>query len=301
MKWWADHMQVSGVNFLIPHSFNPRAPYDNDCPPYFYNGGFEPRWPLYRVWADYVARLSLMLTGGRHVCPVAILFSGNLGQVGKMIPPEGISTALQDAQLDCDWLPMDVFERDAVIKPRPAVAPATEEGGAEIQLHSELYRVLVVPPVEVIPYGTLAKVKKFFDKGGIVVGYGFLPSKSTTIGEGTAEIGTVRREIWGEDESQPGPNEVPSVTTVGNAAEGLAHLLRVRDAISEDLYQVVLASRREWDSSLALSDCVDRWLHVLHRQKAGRDVFLVANQNHKGGRGITRSASRRAASRNVGT
>ena len=24
MKWWADHMQVSGVNFLIPHSFNPR-------------------------------------------------------------------------------------------------------------------------------------------------------------------------------------------------------------------------------------------------------------------------------------
>ena len=26
MKWWADHMQVSGVNFLIPHSFNPRSP-----------------------------------------------------------------------------------------------------------------------------------------------------------------------------------------------------------------------------------------------------------------------------------
>ena len=48
MKWWADHMQVSGVNFLIPHSFNPRSPFDTDCPPYFYNGGFEPRWPLYR-------------------------------------------------------------------------------------------------------------------------------------------------------------------------------------------------------------------------------------------------------------
>ena len=69
MKWWTDHMQVSGVNFLIPHSFNPRAPRDTDCPPYFYNGGFEPRWPLYRVFADYTSRLSLMLTGGRHVCP----------------------------------------------------------------------------------------------------------------------------------------------------------------------------------------------------------------------------------------
>ena len=76
MKWWTDHMQVSGVNFLIPHSFNPRAPKDTDCPPYFYNGGFEPRWPLYRVFADYTSRLSLMLTGGRHVCPVALLFLG---------------------------------------------------------------------------------------------------------------------------------------------------------------------------------------------------------------------------------
>ena len=76
MKWWTDLMQVAGVNFLIPHSFNPRAPYDTDCPPYFYNGGYEPRWPLYRVFADYTSRLSLMLTGGRHVCPVAFLFPG---------------------------------------------------------------------------------------------------------------------------------------------------------------------------------------------------------------------------------
>ena len=122
-----------------------------------------------------------MLTGGRHVCPVAILFSGNLGQVGKMVPPEDMTTALQDAQLDCDWLPMDVFERDAVIKPRPAVA--TGAGHAEIQLHGERYRVLIVPPVEVIPYATLAKAKEFFDRGGVVIGYGFLPSKSATIGK----------------------------------------------------------------------------------------------------------------------
>jgi alpha-L-rhamnosidase len=62
MKWLADWHQVRGVNLLIPHSFNPRAPFDKDYPPYFYNGGFEPRWPLYRVWADYSSRLSTMLT-----------------------------------------------------------------------------------------------------------------------------------------------------------------------------------------------------------------------------------------------
>jgi hypothetical protein len=59
---------------MIPHSFNPRAPFDGDCPPYFYNGGFEPRYPLHRVYCDYTSRLSVMLSGGRHVCPVALLY-----------------------------------------------------------------------------------------------------------------------------------------------------------------------------------------------------------------------------------
>jgi len=71
MKWWTDHMQVSGINFHIPHAFNPRSPFDRDCPPYYFNSGYEPRWPLYRVYADYTSRLSLMLSGGRHVCIAA--------------------------------------------------------------------------------------------------------------------------------------------------------------------------------------------------------------------------------------
>ena len=184
MKWWADHMQVSGVNFLIPHSFNPRAPYDRDCPPYFYNGGYEPRWPLYRVFADYSCRLSLLLRGGRHVCPVALLFSGNTLGVGKAVMPEGLSEVLQDANYDCDWLPFSVFEQDAAVD------------GREVRLRQERYRVLVVPPVEVIPYETLVKAREFFQAGGIVLGYGFLPSKSGTLGHTRADIAAlVARQV----------------------------------------------------------------------------------------------------------
>ncbi|MBP6965295.1 MAG: hypothetical protein KBC96_12920, partial [Armatimonadetes bacterium] len=32
MKWLCDWHQVRGVNFMIPHSFNPKAPNDTDCP-----------------------------------------------------------------------------------------------------------------------------------------------------------------------------------------------------------------------------------------------------------------------------
>ena len=163
MKWITDHHQVRGVNFMIPHAFNPRAPHDSDFPPYFYNGGFEPRWPLYRVWADYSSRLSVMLTGGRHVCPVALLYLGQSYHVGKSITPEDMTTALQDALYDCDWVPYDAFKGDASINENL------------LHLQEERYKVLIVPAAEVIPFEVLAKIHAFYKAGGIVIGYGMLP------------------------------------------------------------------------------------------------------------------------------
>jgi hypothetical protein len=192
MKWWADRMQVCGVNVLIPHSFNPRAPHDTDCPPYFYNGGFEPRFALYRVWADYTSRLSLLLAGGRHVCPVAVLFSGNARQVGAYTTPEDLTSALQDALYDCDWLPFERFE-DGVTKIK----------GNELRLHGERYRALVVPPAEGITFAALEKVRAFFESGGTVIGYGRLPERSLTLGKTAADIARLCEAIWGAD-ARPG-------------------------------------------------------------------------------------------------
>ncbi|MFA5263566.1 MAG: glycosyl hydrolase [Opitutaceae bacterium] len=249
MKWWTDHMQVSGVNAVIPHSFNPHAPYDTDCPPYFYNGGFEPRWPLYRVYADYTSRLSVLLSGGRHVCPVALLFNGNTRQVGKILPPETMTEALQDAQYDCDWLPFDVFENQAKLS------------NSEVQLHQERYRAIVVPPVEAIPYATLAKAKEFFDSGGLVIAYGFLPTKSATLGKSSADIARLYDAIWGRKT---------------NAAGGRAYLLSENPTAAE-LRATGLPKVVE-----VLEGDVGVGLHVLHRVKSGRDVFFITNQNHLG-------------------
>ncbi|MCC6124836.1 MAG: hypothetical protein IT426_07740 [Pirellulales bacterium] len=262
MKWWTDHMQVSGINFMIPHSFNPRAPYDTDCPPYFYMDRFEPRWPLYRVYADYTSRLSLMLTGGRHVCPVALLFMGQSLQVGRAVTPEAMTTALQDAQLDCDWLPYEVFEKNSRV------------AGKEIQLHAERYRVLVVPPVEIIPYSTLAKAKQFFDAGGVVVGYGFLPTKSATLGRNSREIAALRDAIWGES-AKPGLN-CRRTTPAG----GRSYFLEEKP--TPEHLQHVLANAGVKSALKLLAGKTDGWLHVLHRAKDDRDIFFLCNQNDKG-------------------
>lgn len=260
MKWWTDHMHVSGVNFHIPHSFNPRAPYDTDCPPYFYNGGYEPRWPLYRVYADYTTRLSLMLTGGQHVCPVALLYLGNSAHVGAATPPEEMTTALQDALYDCDWIPYEVFEGDMRIQ------------GNTLELRDERYRVLIVPAVEAIPYATLSKALEYLQEGGIVVGYGRLPSRSTTLGTPSAEIQSLARAIWG-DPSQPSTTPC-QVTHAG----GRSYFLPERPSVSD--VQAVLAEDAGLRPTLeVLAGDTGEWLHILHRRKQGRDVFLITNMN----------------------
>jgi hypothetical protein len=263
MKWWADHMQVSGVNFLIPHSFNPRSPKDTDCPPYFYDGGYEPRWPLYRVFADYTSRLSLMLTGGRHVCPVALLYLGQSAHCGKHLLPDQISESLQDALYDCDWLPFEVFEKDATV------------GGANLKLRNEFYRVLIVPAVEVIPYATLAKAKEFFDRGGVVVAHGFLPSRSATLGKTSEDIARLRDAIWGK--------AVPGLGVCQTSPGGGRSYFLPERPTPEQL-QIALAGDAGIHADLeVLSGATDHWLHVLHRVKEGRDVFFIANQNSQGG------------------
>jgi hypothetical protein len=262
MKWWTDLMHVAGINFHIPHSFNPRAPYDTDCPPYFDNGGYEPRWPLYRVYADYTSRLSLMLTGGRHVAPVAMLYLGQSAHVGRAVTPEAMTTALQDAQYDCDWIPYDVL------------TGAMAVDGGELVLRDERYRVLVVPPAEVVPYEAMARAKAFFDAGGTVVGYGFLPSRSATPGHAPDAMRALCEAIWGAS---------PSASTEvvrRNDRGGRALFLPERPTAAEVARALAGAGVRP--TLEVIEGDTGGWLHALHRVKDGRDVFLVANQDHEG-------------------
>jgi len=263
MKWWTDHMHVSGINFHIPHAFNPRSPFDRDCPPYFYNSGYEPRWPLYRVYADYTSRLSLLLHGGRHVCPVALLYLGNSYHVGEATPPEDMTTALQDALFDCDWIPYDVFEGDMSI---------VEE---LLHLRDERYRVLIVPAAEVIPYATLSKTREFFESGGIVIGYGRLPSRSATLGKTSEDIASLRDAIWGQCD---GPSMTPCRTS---SAGGRAYFLTEKPT-PEQIRQVLTGDAGLHPTLEVLEGETHDWLHVLHRVKEEHDIFLIANQQHEG-------------------
>jgi hypothetical protein len=269
MKWWADHMQVSGINFLIPHSFNPRAPFDTDCPPYFYNGGFEPRYPLFRVWADYSSRLTLMLTGGRHVCPVAVLFSGNTKQVGSYTPPDDFTTALQDALYDCDWLPFECAEKAGIGNQRSGVSGTRR---TVFQIKKESYRVVVVPAAEAITLDVLEKVKAFYEAGGIVIGYGRLPSRSLTMGRTDAEVMALREKVWGA------AVKTSIAVCATSRKDGRAYFMAEKPT-RQDIAAVLMDAGVE-PVVRVLKGETDGWVHAVRRvDREGREVIFVTNQN----------------------
>ncbi|HOT77603.1 MAG TPA: glycosyl hydrolase, partial [Candidatus Wallbacteria bacterium] len=124
------------------------------------------------------------------------------------------------------------------------------------------------------PYATLLKVREFFESGGIVAGYGFLPSKSASLGHDSREVAALVEAIWGN----PEPSLEPCRT---HPSGGKAFLLP--ETVTPETLQTVFRDKAGIRPTLEVVDGdTENWLHVLHRVKDGRDVFFVANQLHEG-------------------
>ena len=191
MKWLADWMHYQGCHFFVPHSFNMAAPLDSDYPPYFYNGGYEPRFPLYRVWADYSNRCAMMLSGTGHVCRIAQCMPGQSIHVGRTVRPEMFAFAVQDAQLDSDFMDYAAVESSRIERnPRTGRPSLRSERGVE---H---YDILVLPATEYVPFATLEKALAFAKAGGVVVGYAVKPSNTPSLGRTAADAKRIVAEIF---------------------------------------------------------------------------------------------------------
>jgi hypothetical protein len=262
MKWLADWHQVRGVNLMNTHSFNPRAPYDRDSRHISTTAGSSRAMAALPGLGGLHQPPEPDADGGRHVCPVAFLHVGQSMHAGKAVRPEAFTSTLQDALLDCDWVLYDAWEDSASL------------AGREIRLHKEEYSILVVPPVEIIPHATLAKAKAFFEQGGIVVGYDFLPTKSGTLDKTSADIAVLRKAIWGD----AAPGLTASKT---NAAGGRSYFLPGQASVA-DVRQALVEDAGVRPTLDVIKGETGNWLHVLHRIRSGRDTFLVCNQHHEG-------------------
>ena len=140
MKWLTDHICVRGVNFIIPHAFSPKYP-DPDCPPHFYARGANPQWRYFNIWSSYANRICRLLTGGRHVAPVAVIYHAEAEWAGRYMPFEKVVKSLAKEQIDCDIIPIDTIVKKE----------AMWLDCGHFFVNNEEYKALIVPYSQRLP------------------------------------------------------------------------------------------------------------------------------------------------------
>ncbi|HZB95703.1 MAG TPA: glycosyl hydrolase [Herpetosiphonaceae bacterium] len=204
MKWVADWEYVLGVNLLNPHGFHYtlEGPRKRDWPPsMFYQ---YPWWHYYGDFSNYISRLSHMLTGGRHVAKVAMLWPIN-AMFATYTPQshnpfgdrtEGDFNALTDLLLrlhyDFDYLDEDMLAGAEL---------QTHDGRAAIRLRDEDYELLILPPMTHLKLSSVERLEAFVQAGGRVLGTIFLPDRAFGP-DGLVDISDRIRSLFDVDPAQ---------------------------------------------------------------------------------------------------
>lgn len=156
MKWIADHLMVRGINYLVPHAFNPKAFPDWDCPPHFYAQGHNPQFRYFPVFCDYVNRIISLFRDGIHPARAGLLYPAELEWAGSFMPVEKPARILTENQISFDIVSRD-YLKYAKIK----------NGGYEI--NGEFLEVLIIPYGEYMPSDLLPLLDALADSGTKII------------------------------------------------------------------------------------------------------------------------------------
>lgn len=155
MKWIADHLMVRGVNYIVPHAFNPKEFPDWDCPPHFYAHGHNPQFRYYKTFTDYVNRTMSLFRDGKYPAKVGLFYPAEMEWAGAYMPVEKPARELTTHQISFDIVTRD-YLNGAVIS----------EGTYSI--NGQKMEVMVVPYGEAIPADTAEKLIQM-DQAGVQV------------------------------------------------------------------------------------------------------------------------------------
>jgi len=107
MKWYIDWLGIRGVNFYIPHAFyySVEGMRSGERPPDV--GPNNIWWKHYRLFSDYMKRLSFLMTDSRNGAKVAVLCDNN------RVPYLEVA-AFYEKQVEFNYLPIDLLRECSV-------------------------------------------------------------------------------------------------------------------------------------------------------------------------------------------
>lgn len=150
MKWIADHLMVRGINWLVPHAFDPKEFPDFDCPPHFYAHGHNPQFRYFSHLITYINRICGLFSHGTHPAKVGILYSAELEWCGDYMPVEKPARVLTEHQISFDFISADYLAQAQI-------------GNGDFSIHGQKFEVLVVPFGAYIPQPVQDRLDKLED------------------------------------------------------------------------------------------------------------------------------------------
>ncbi len=174
MKWMNNWEYVLGVNLFNNHGYHYTIEGERkrDWPPsQFYHHTW---WKYYDRFTEYNARLSHLLSGGRHVAKVLMLYPINsiwinyvpheINRVGELIEEDFkfLTDILLRMHYDFDYVDEDVLADAEIVD-------------GQIRIADEAFDILILPPVTHIKASSYEKIEAFLEAGGSVIADAFVP------------------------------------------------------------------------------------------------------------------------------
>ncbi|RPH35095.1 hypothetical protein EHM92_06805, partial [bacterium] len=284
MKWIANWEYVLGVNLFNNHGYHYTIEGERkrDWPPsQFYHHTW---WDYYPQFTTYMARLSHILSGGRHVAKLLVLYPltsiwtnyvpQQRNAIGNLI--EGDFNFLTDALLRLHY-DFDFADEDTL------AAAALEKG--MIKIRDEQFSVLILPPVTHLKRQTFEMIQRFVKQGGTVIADTLLPYEFLE----SEQDGAVKQvsKLFGADPlkvleefNNGGSSKVKVLRKEGKGkvyffkGKGLSH------GGKKELQRVLEASLKP-DVTLSSED-----VFYLHRRKDGYDIYFLVNTSQEVRNGV---------------
>jgi hypothetical protein len=224
-----------------------------------------------RAVNQYVGRLGVMLTGGTHVCDVAVLYPTESLWAHFVPAPSGATNSPELAAIDRTYREVSSVlfrsQLDYVYLDSSALRLAKLSGN-RLDVADERYRVLVLPRVDTLPLDVYQKVAEFWRGGGIVIAVGSLPQNTPSEFPGE-EMLRLTKELFG-DAGEPKQGDLP----VNRNARGGASVFLPSG--QEPSVSTTIRSLLDSDCTVSTPGSP---LRYVHRRFAGREIYFFINDS----------------------
>ena len=171
-------LSAYGIDFFVPHLFH----YAEDSPAnmddwpncWFFR---NPYWKYFKTLSDHTRRLSFMLSGGKPIIDVAVLYPQcNLWTGHGSGTTELTVDRLVSAQIDVDVI-------DPASLSRAEIQDTAKTGHPTLSVGSAQYRAIILPGIRCFSQKEADKIRKFFNAGGLVIVHDWWPTESMEAGQ----------------------------------------------------------------------------------------------------------------------